>query len=263
MSLVTIASLAAAGVAVGLLLGMLLFAEVGRRMGHARLARDPEGLSKGAGAAEAAVFALLGLLIAFTFSGASSRFETRRLLVGTETNAIGTAYLRLDLLPPAAQPELRALFGRYVDNRLATYRDSRNLAEANAKLAEAAALQQEIWTKAVMASRQPDATPQAPMLLLPALNEMIDITTTRVVATQNHPPLVVFLMLGGLVLVGALLVGYGSSANKDPSWFHMIVFAAILSVTIYVIIDLEYPRLGLIRVDGADQVLIELRESIR
>ena len=263
MSLVTIASLAAAGVGAGLLLGMLLFAEVGRRMGRARLARDPEGLSKGAGAAEAAVFALLGLLIAFTFSGASSRFEARRLLVGTETNAIGTAYLRLDLLPPSAQPEIRALFGRYVDNRLATYRDSRSLAEANAKLAEAAVLQQELWTKAVTASRQPDAAPQATMLLLPALNEMIDITTTRVVATQNHPPLVVFLMLGGLVLVGALLVGYGSSANKDRSWFHMIVFATILSVTIYVIIDLEYPRLGLIRVDGADQVLIELRESIR
>ena len=263
MSLVAIASWATAGVAAGLLLGMLLFAELGRRMGSARLARNPEGLSKGAGAAEAAVFALLGLLIAFTFSGASSRFEARRLLVGTETNAIGTAYLRIDLLPAAAQPELRALFGRYLDNRLATYRDSSDPAEVNAKLAEGAALQQELWTKAVTASRQPDATLQATMLLLPALNDMIDITTTRVVATQNHPPLVVFLMLGGLVLVGALLVGYGSAANKDPSWFHMIVFATILSVAVYVIIDLEYPRLGLIRIDDADQILMELRESIR
>ena len=90
-----IASLSAAG----LFLGMLILSEVGRRIGMARLARDSEGLTKGAGAAEAAVFGLLGLLIAFTFSGAASRFEDRRHLITAEANAIGTAYLRVDLLP--------------------------------------------------------------------------------------------------------------------------------------------------------------------
>jgi len=95
------------------------------------------------------------------------------------------------------------------------------------------------------------------------LNEMIDITTTRVMATRNHPPLAVFLLLGGLSLVGALLVGYGTSPNKDRGWFHTLVFAAILSLTVYVIADLEFPRLGLIRVDGADQVLLDLRESMQ
>ena len=72
-----------------------------------------------------------------------------------------------------------------------------------------------------------------------------------------------FLLLGGLVLVGALLVGYGTSTNKDRSWFHMIVFSIIVSLTVYVIVDLEFPRLGLIRIDGADQILIQLRDSIR
>src|SRR4249919_3832924 len=83
---------------------MLVCGEIGRRIGARRLARDPEGLAKGAGAAEAAVFGLLGLLIAFTFSGAASRFEERRHLVTREANAIGTAYLRIDLLPDDAQP---------------------------------------------------------------------------------------------------------------------------------------------------------------
>jgi len=101
------------------------------------------------------------------------------------------------------------------------------------------------------------------MLLVPALNEMIDITTTREMATRNHPPLAVFLLLCGASLVGALLVGYGTSPNKDRSWFHTVVFAAVLSLTVYVILDLEFPRLGLIRVDAADQVLIELRESMK
>jgi hypothetical protein len=72
--------------------------------------RDPEGLAKGAGAAEAAVFGLLGLFMAFTFSGAASRFENRVHMITEEANAIGTAYLRLTLLPSDAQPEMRELF---------------------------------------------------------------------------------------------------------------------------------------------------------
>src|SRR3954454_22095933 len=107
----------------GLFVGMLVFSQLGRRIGIARLARDPDGLSKGAAAAEAALFALLGLLIAFTFSGAASRFEVRRFLVNTETNAIGTAYLRLDLLPRDAQPEIKQKMRDYVDVRVATFKD--------------------------------------------------------------------------------------------------------------------------------------------
>ena len=61
----------------------------------------------------------LGLLIAFTFSGATSRFEARRHLLTEEANAIGTAYLRLDLLPATAQPELRRMMRAYVDARMA------------------------------------------------------------------------------------------------------------------------------------------------
>ena len=95
---------------------MLAAAEAGRRIGVARLARS-DGLAKGGGSADAATFALLGLLIAFTFSGAASRFQDRRDLIADEANAIGTAYLRLDLLPSEAQSPLRELFRRYVDVR--------------------------------------------------------------------------------------------------------------------------------------------------
>jgi hypothetical protein len=209
------------------------------------------------------VFGLLGLLIAFTFSGAASRFEDRRNLINSEANAIGTAYLRIDLLPAEAQPEVRALFRRYLDVRTATYRDVADLTATTAKLAEGTALQGDIWAKAWAACRRPEAPPQAAMLLLPALNEMIDITTTRQTATRNHPPFAVFLLLCGVSLIGALLVGYGTSPNKERGWFHTMVFAAVLALTVYVIIDLEFPRLGLIRIDADDQILHELRQSMR
>ena len=259
MDLALIAALAS----VSLFFLMLISTEIGRRIGIARLARDAEGLAKGSGAAEAAVFVLLGLLITFTFSGAASRFEDRRHLIVEEANAIGTAYLRIDLLPTDAQPEMRDLFRRYLDARAAAYRNARDVAATNARLAEGTALQGEIWKTALAACKRPDAAAQATLLLLPALNALIDITATRAMATQNHPPLVVFLLLGGLSLVGAAVVGYGISASKNRSWFHTLIFAAIMSVTVYVIVDLEFPRLGLIRVDSADQFLFELRQSMQ
>ncbi len=258
MDFTLIASLAGAG----LFALMLVASEIGRRIGLARLARD-DGLVKGAASAEAAVFALLGLMIAFTFSGAASRFEDRRHLIVEEANAIGTAYLRLDLLPADAQPEIRVLFRRYLDARLAAFQPSKSRGATRPDMAEGNALQAEIWRKATAASQSPGAAPQAPMLVLPALNDLIDITTTRQMATQNHPPVIVFLLLGVFSIIGATLVGYGIAPNHARSWFHIAVFAAILSLTVYVIVDLEFPRLGFIRIDAADQVLVELQQSIQ
>jgi len=245
-----------------LFVGMLINFEVGRRIGVARLKREPEGLTKGAGAAEGAVFALLGLLMAFTFSGAASRFEARRFYIDAEANAIGTAYLRIDLLPQEAQAPLRDLFRRYADNRATVYQGS-DIDAMKAKLAEGAALQMEIWKQAMAACQLPGASSQATMLMIPALNEMIDITATRVTATANHPPAIIYLLLVTLSLVGALLVGYGTSPNKDRSLLHQGTFALVTSLAIYVIVDLEYPRLGLIRVDAADQALLDVRASMR
>ena len=78
----------------GLFLGMLLFLEIGRRVGVRRMKEDAGAAGEGIGAVDGAVFALLGLLLAFMFSGASARFDTRRRLIVEETNDIGTAYLR-------------------------------------------------------------------------------------------------------------------------------------------------------------------------
>jgi hypothetical protein len=70
-------------------------------------------------------------------------------------------------------------------------------------------------------------------------------------------------MLILLALTGALLAGAGMGAGKDRSWIHMIGFAAATALAVYVILDIEFPRLGLIRVDAVDQVLVELRESMK
>ncbi|MFO1372310.1 MAG: DUF4239 domain-containing protein [Candidatus Competibacteraceae bacterium] len=256
-------ALSALLITLALFVGMLMLLETGRRIGNRRLRDDAEGARAGVGTIEGAVFALLGLLIAFTFSGAASRFDARRDLIVEETNDIGTAYLRLDLLPTSTQPALRDLFRRYVESRLETYRKIPDMEAVKAEFARSVALQGEIWTQAVAAGRLEGASPLATMLLLPALNQMIDITTTRMMAAQMHPPLVIFALLFGLALASALLAGYGMAGGKSRNWLHMIGFAAAMAVAIYVIIDIEYPRLGLIRVDAFDQALVDLRASIK
>jgi len=235
--------------------------EIGRRIGIRRSANDPEGARAGAGTVEGAVFALLGLLIAFTFSGAASRFDTRRQLIVEETNDIGTAYLRLDLLPADARPALRESFRSYLDARIETYRKLPDIAATRESLAKSNELQRQIWRQAVD-SIQPDGALVAPLLLLPALNAMIDITTTRTMATHLHPPRIVFVMLFAMALAASLMAGYGMTGSALRSRLHMLGFALVMAVAVFVILDIEYPRLGLVRVDAFDQALADLRETM-
>jgi hypothetical protein len=246
-----------------LFIGIVIMLEVGRRLGLRRAAREGEATQAGTSALAGSVYGLLALLTAFTFSGAASRFDARRALVVEEANAIGTAYLRVDMVSPAAQPALRDSFRRYLDSRIAAYRKLPDIAAARAELARATKLQGEIWTQAVTACRTPDSHPSLTMLLLPALNQMIDITTTRTMAAQMHPPVIIFMMLVVLALVAALLTGHDLARGGARSWLHMLAFAVILSATVYVILDIEFPRLGFIRIDAIDQVLVDLRASMK
>lgn len=243
-----------------LFLGMLVSLEIGRRL--ALRAAPGTGDKEGLGVIDGAIFALLGLLVAFTFSGAAARFEERRHLIVEEANDIGTAYLRIDLLPAEAQPEIRDLFRQYVDARLAIYRDLRDLDIVRSRMTRSQELQGEIWSKSVAASKQTNTT-TASMLLLPALNAMFDITTVRLGATENHPPKVIFAMLALIALASSLMAGYEMAGAKRRSWLHTLGYAVILSIAVYVILDLEYPRLGLIRVDASDHFLVDVRNSMK
>ena len=250
-------------VAVALFFSILVFLMVGRWMGKRDLARYGAAGIPNISSLEAAVFALLGLLIAFTFSGALSRFDVRRGHAVDEANAIGTAYLRIALLPEAAQPRMRETFRDYVDSRIATYRKLPDVEAARDELVHSQQLQNEIWAQAVSAIRLSETRPGTEVLVISALNEMFDITTVRVVDTQLHPPLIIYAMLVGLALGAALLAGYQSAGEKGYDWPHKIGFAAIVAFTVYVILDIEYPRLGFVRLDAIDQVLVNVRAGMK
>jgi hypothetical protein len=243
-----------------MLLGMVLLLDLGWRLGRRHRGRDEENSRAGLGAVEGAVFALMGLLIAFTFSGAASRFDQRRQLIVEESNAVGTAWLRLDLLSASARTELQRLFRQYLDHRLEAYAKLPDLTAAMEELAKANALQGTIWSRAVAACQESPGPLTAQVL--PALNGMFDLASTRTAVTQLHPPWIVFAMLGALALLSSILAGYAMSGSRTRSWIHMLGFSIIMAITIYVILDLEFPRTGLIRVDAADRLLIDLRRTM-
>ncbi|HSB28425.1 MAG TPA: hypothetical protein VLE19_11250 [Pyrinomonadaceae bacterium] len=249
--------------AIFMFVGMLVCLEIGRRIGKRHLAKDPQ-LMTSHNSVDGAIFALYGLLLAFTFSGAPSRFDTRRQLIAQEANAIGTAYLRLDLLAPDQQPEMRRRFRDYLDSRLAVYRAAPDIERAKSELAESEVMQKEIWKAAVPATLQVNAHPEAAKLLLPALNDMFDITTTRTMAMRIHPPLIIFALLYLLALVCSVLAGYGMAVSKKRSWLHIISFALVAVFSVFVVLEIEYPRSGFMSLASRyDQVLLDLRESMK
>jgi hypothetical protein len=244
-----------------LFLGMVVFQLVGYRAGRRRQGREPGAGTQGNSAVEAALFALLGLLVAFTFSAAQDRLDRRRALVVRETDAVGTAYLRLDLLPSEAQPLLREEFRKYVDSRLAYYRELLDLHTASALRQRSDQLQRQIWEDAVLAVSDGD-NPTATLLVLPALNEMFDVTTDRDAALRTHMPLAIFGLLAVLAFACAFVVGLGMSKRPRPSQFHILLFAAALALTAYVILNLELPRLGFVRLDAMDTLLYRARAAM-
>lgn len=249
-------------ISVCLFLGMLAFMELGRRIGLGRISSDPEGFSKGVGAIEATTFALLGLLIAFAFSGAASRLDTRRHLMVEEANAIATAYVRAKMLPQEAQQRLGERFRRYVDIRLELSRNFSDPLTYGKDRAMMATVQSEIWNEAVSACKNQDSQATT-MLLLPAINRMIDMSTARASDTRMRPPETIFLMLGVLAIISSMVAGYRMAGQKKRSWLHTLGYCAIVALAVYVILDLEQPRLGLTQTDQAEQVLLELRQSFR
>lgn len=216
-------------------------------------------LTKGSGPLKRRFSRSLACCSASVFAGATTRLDARRQLIIGEANAIGTAYLRLDELPASDQPEMRHLFREYVDARVAAYAQVPDMKAFHQGVAQAGQLQQQIWARAVAASRN-DPTQNSARLLLPALNEMFDITTARTIAIDTHLPGLVFSLLVLVALSSGVVAGYAMAKRRKRSWLHMFLYAACIAITVYTVTDLDYPRSGLVRLSSADKAL---QDSIR
>jgi hypothetical protein len=205
------------------------------------------------------MLALFGLLLAFTFSMAVSRYDLRKQLVVEESTSIGTTYLRAQLLPEPYRSEISRLLRQYVDIRLEFFAVGADLERVAQVGDETEKLQDELWAQAIAAGAV-DHHAITTGLFLQSLNETIDLPAKRLAALQNRiPEIVIFLLFfGGVLAVG--VVGYGYGLGTRRSVFLLSALSVLIAVVVLVIIDLDRPRRGLITV--SQQSMQDLRESL-
>jgi hypothetical protein len=255
-------------IAAAFFVSSLFLLNYGRQLGLRYLKQDTGNMA-GLTTVEGAVFALIGLLLAFTISGALQRFDDRRQLVIQEANAASTAHDRLALFDEGAGHDMQNKLKDYVQARIDLYRMphdysllTRTESFSQDQEEKIIGLKNRLWNAAVGACPQSNFRPACGQAL-PSLANLFEVARLRLGAAEKHPPQVIYVMLFGLGLGGSLLAGFGMAAAKSRSWIHMIIFAATLTVTLYTLTDMEYPRLGLIRIENFDHFLVDAHQQMQ
>ena len=201
---------------------------------------------------------LLGLLLAFTFGMALEKYNDRRHVIVEEANAIGTAILRADLYPDSLRTKMREEFRQYVESRISYYDAGVDREKIKAWLDSAENISNRIW-KIIAADAHDEANRVRTIEMVPAMNAVIDIATIREESrTAKVPPLILLVLLL-MIMVGSFLVGYDP---KEKSRTLILSFAFISSLTLYLIMELDHPRRGLINLDAANQMVVNLRSLL-
>lgn len=216
----------------------------------------------GLGPIEGALLGLLALLLSFTFGMSADRYEARKQVIVEEANNIGTVILRADLYPDSIRTVLRQDLQAYVEARISYYEAGFN-ATLTQKAEEATAgCSGKVWhtVAAFAANGNNPAVPSQQMV--PALNAMIDIVTTEEATTNARVPDSILWLLFLLTLCGSFIIGY-SNKGKRTSYVIVSVFALMTAMAIFLIIDLDRPRRGLINTHRAQEKIMELRNMFR
>lgn len=232
--------------------GMVLAREVGKYLRDRRAAR--EGGSDGDAFAMTSVLGLLALLIGFTFSIALARYESRRELVVSEANALGTTWLRMQLLDGGERKQMESLLRRYVDTRIA-FGHART-ADEEVRLYKATETQQtQLWNSLMAVVAPFRDTPRA-ALLISTTNESIDLAAERFATRQAHIPPRILRFLALFALLAAGMVGYERGSQRRATTLMFV----LLTLAVTLVIDLDRPSTGVTNVPQGP--MLDLRESM-
>ncbi|WP_036258454.1 hypothetical protein [Methylocapsa aurea] len=210
----------------------------GRRLNKARRQRAKFET----GSLQASVLGLLALFLGFTYSASMSNFQERRLLVVKEANAIGTAYLRAQLLPKPMAQQASFSLRRYADLRLQWALADEEQASASARLADA--VQQDLWALAVRLAEQDRSAVAG--LFIGALNAIIDVGAEREASHRNRIPIQMFGMLCLLAVVAMAITGYGCGIAGDRALAATTIVCALIAAVTVLILNIHEPRQGFV-----------------
>jgi hypothetical protein len=234
----------------------LISVELGYRLALSRLRRSKEEKEAPVGGMAGATLGLLAFMLAFTFGMAASRFEDRRQLLLSEANAIGTTYLRSQMLAEPMRTDAQNLLREYVDVRLEALQPGK-LQQAIVKSEE---LQNRLWSVAV-AQAEKDRT-VITSLFIQSLNEVIDLHATRVMAVvRSRVPLMIWIVLYLLAIIAMVMMGYHAGLAKSRPSIATFALVVAFSSVLYLIADLDRPGQGMLKI--SQQTMIDLRKSMK
>jgi hypothetical protein len=233
-----------------------LAARIGVSLRHRRK-DDAEDFSQDFGIVLGATLTLLGLVIGFTFSMAINRYDQRKDYEEAEANAIGTEYIRADLLPAADAARVQALLKQYLELRVLYYETSneQQLGKINASTAE---LQAALWS----AVRTPAAAQPTPIVALAVagMNDVLNSQGYTQAARWNRIPIAAWALMAAIAVCSSSLVGYGSRSGGEGRRL-LLILPLVVAIAFMLIADIDTPRHGLIKV--RPQNLLSLGESLR
>ncbi|MFL5811761.1 MAG: hypothetical protein ACJ749_19720 [Flavisolibacter sp.] len=203
---------------------------------------------------------LTALLLAFTFNMSTSKFENRQNILIEEVNNIGTAILRCDLYPDSVKKQLIKDFKKYVNTRINYYLAADNEEQIHLALKESELYVSDIWKVVTNYSHYPAGTMPS-MLMVPALNDMIDIVTTRDAGRIAKVPPAIILILLLLLLMSSFYLGYKQKSKWSNSVV-IILWSATVALTLYIMLEMDRPRRGLINLDNMEKKMEQLQVQL-
>jgi hypothetical protein len=232
-------------VALGLIAGVLAAHELGFWLGSLTRSAD-ESFDRQVALVRTSTAALVAFLIGFAFSGAASRFIDRLDIIVKEANALGTAYLRADTIAEPQRGELKAARREYTADRVTLLsREGRDQIEP--LLAKVSGLHGRMWRSAIKATQD-----NAPLMavVLPPINEVIDLHSMHLAMARRHLPLPIMAMLLGTAAIGVGLLGFGNGRVGRRFSLLDSVYGTALVLALFMTIDMDYPGIGFIRVSN-------------
>lgn len=237
---------------------MVTSIEIGYRFGKSMAAKTTKEMQANINSFSAAMLTMLSLLLGFTFSQSLERHDSRSKAVVEEANAIGTALLRLDLIPEPTRASLKQTMQEYIDLRIEAAQFPLRSPEDMSAVDRASKKQQELWQDTMQATQ--DRHDPATVSLVSALNNMFDSFSTRYAELSRIVPESVVLMLMIAILLTGAILGFASgTGSRRPSIVAYELSVLIVS-TVFLVIDLDRPRSGFIKVPQGN--LISLQASI-
>lgn len=232
-------------VTICLVAGVISAHEIGFWLGSLTRSND-EPFDRQVALIRASTGALVAFLVGFAFSGAASRFVDRVDIVVKESNALGTAYLRADIIAEPQRSELKSALKEYTGDRV-TMLSREGRGQIEPLLAKVSGLHDRMWQAAIKATQN-----NAPLMamVLPPINEVIDLHAVHLAMARRHLPIPIMTLLLGTAAISLGIVGFGNGRVGRRFSLLDSVYGIVLAVALWMTIDLDYPGIGLIRVNN-------------